>query len=642
MKNDISRLSFNELNHYLGVFQQMGRVPLDADFNEQNELMLRLVQRFAGDAVHTGSPNNGFRVDTRLLLDACDKREAWSATPNTVNLFIDYFDHRVGDGSLVATNASSIAKTLAQPMDWRSLVEVVVHVKGVFAATDFVFYANDGTTSHSFTMTELTSESGWRVFSAVPGAWPAGFAADAVVEYGFTSLDATTRYSIDALRFDAPIYSRLLRTSLTKQFSATPNTATLAQDDDLRIAGGLSLKVSGATQLNYAIPAPQDLSRARALHVPLRRSQPAASFNVTLVDGDSPAHSLTLTGATTLVINGWEVLRYALPQVGTFTWSNVVELRLDTLAAVESYWIGNVLLEVDPADDLLIMGGDGTPEGAGRFYGDGLAAVKEAHESYFTQPQLPLADPAALEPVNQDQHRIDWAYLDLWERPLSYIEQPPLREIALEGQDTCTRTQLIAQVRLLKGVAVTLVNEPSPPANAFASLPRWGKGTLSTKDKPAATLDPCADPCEPEIAGPYLGEGDRLFRVEIHRAGNISNDIATSALAKWSRDNAAIACPLLSDALVNATSAVVERPDLFAIGDLIEISDDLVELITGPYEDRVNHRAHRRGELRRIVTVNLQTRRISWEDPAALDPAMHAPLPEAMRLAYHAKITKWD
>jgi hypothetical protein len=256
---------------------------------------------------------------------------------------------------------------------------------------------------------------------------------------------------------------------------------------------------------------------------------------------------------------------------------------------------------------------------------------------------LPQADPTALASVGEGQHRIDWAYLDIWERTLGFMERPGMREIALEGQDTCMRTQLVAQVRLLKGAEVALAGNAAPPAAAFESLPRLSGATLTTKDKPAATLDPCADPCEPEIAGPYLGEGDRLFRIEIHRTGVIgAANLPTTALAKWSRDNGAVGSPVIEDAPLNATSVVVERPDLFAAGDLVEISDDLVELITGPCEDRVNHREHRRGELRRIESVNLETRRVSWDLPGSPEPAMHAPLPRAALRHWHAKVTKWD
>lgn len=643
MRSDISKLSFDESNHYLAVFHQMGRVPLESDWNEQNELMLRLTQRVAGDAIRTGSPNHGFRVDTHLLLDACDSRKGWVSTPANAPLFVDYFDHRVGDGSLVAAGVTAIVKPLESPLDLSGLDEVLVHVKGVFAAGALTFFVGDGAATHAFTMTELAAQNGWRVFRAQPSAWPGGFAPERIQEYGFRDLDVSARYAFDAVRLGARIQSALIDTGLEQHWTYAPAGAIAGIDDDARLGSSLALKVTLATELVYRLPAPRDLSRARALEVPLRRSHATAPFNVVLIDGSSPAHSVTLTGAAVSAVQGWEVHRFTLPQAGAFDWQNVVELRFESLSSTRTYWFAAPNVEVNPARDLIIMGGDGTASGAGRFYADGLVALKERHESYSTQRDLPLADAQALEPVTDGKQRIDWAYLDVWERPLTYVERPSLRDIVLEGQDTTTRTQLVAQVRLLKGDEIELPADPVPPEAKFASLPSLGFGTLTTKDKPAATLDPCADPCEPQIQGPYLGEGDRLFRVEIHLGGDIGPaGAATTAVAKWSADNGAVATSLLEDALAGATSAIVEKPDLFAVGDLIELSDDLVELITGPYEDRVTHRAHRRGEMRRVVTVNLQTRRISWADPAAADPALHAPLPQPMRIAYHAKLTKWD
>jgi hypothetical protein len=99
---------------------------------------------------------------------------------------------------------------------------------------------------------------------------------------------------------------------------------------------------------------------------------------------------------------------------------------------------------------------------------------------------------------------------------------------------------------------------------------------------------------------------------------------------------------LIAEAAAGATSARVEKPELFVVGDLIEISDDLIELATGPAEDTLTHRKHARGEVRRIMAIDLQARRVSWDNPGAPSPALHAPLARAMRLVYHAKITKWD
>ncbi|MDX2298439.1 MAG: DUF6519 domain-containing protein [Xanthomonadaceae bacterium] len=646
MKNDIGKVSFDELNHFLGVFHQMGRLPLESDLNEQNELVLRLMQRLAGDAMHTGSPNDGFRVDTHVLLDKLESRRGWTTTPAAATLFVDYFDHRVGDGSLVVLGATAIARTLDRPLDLSEVHEVLIAVKATSTAGLTFTVTDDAALSHGFTMSTFASDAGWTLLRGVPGAWPAGFAAERIVAFGFTGLDAPTRYTFDFLKADLPLRRVVVHTEHGERYAAQPATALLASDDDQRLWHATAIQATQASSVSYRFPAPLDASRARRLRVSVQRSPAAATLALVLRDDAVPANTLTLSAATLGNEASWEVLSFALPQAGAFNWSAITQLDYTSLDTTATYRFGPVLLEADPARDLVIMGGDGTTAGAGRFYGEGLAAVREAHGSYFTQDDLPQPDPAALESVAAGQRRIDWAYLDLWERPLSYVERPALRDVALEGLDTCTRSQLVAQVRLLKGLAVPFANTAQAPSAAFALLPRIGQGVLTTKDKPAAVLDPCADACEPAIAGPYLGEDNRLFRVEIHRAGNIgAANAAGTAWFKWSRDNAGVMCALIEDAAVAATSAMVEKPELFAIGDLIELADDRVELVTGAYEDRVNHTHPTRGELRKVVTVNLQTRRISWEDPAVVDPLelpFHQPLPRALLLAYHAKLTRWD
>lgn len=645
MKNDIAKVSFDELNHFLGVFHQMGRLPLESDFNEQNELVLRLMQRLAGDAMHTGSPNEGFRVDTHVLLDKLESRRDWATTPAAATLFVDYFDHRVGDGSLVVLGATAIARMLEQPLDLVAIKEVVLAVKATSIA-GLAFYVKDAAATHHVAMSQFATDDGWALLRGVPGVWPAGFAADRIVEYGFTGLSAPTRYSFDFLKAHLPLRSAIVRAQLPDQYSAQPATAVLAPDDDQRLWRATAIQASQANRVAFAFPAPVDASRSRRLLVSAQGTPAAAPVAVVLRDDAVPANTITLTAATVSLAGAWQQHAFALPQAGAFNWSAITELAYTTLDPTATYRFGPVLLEADPARDLVIMGGDGSAAGAGRFYGDGLAAIREAHGTYWTQVELPMADPAALDPVAEGHRRIDWAYLDLWERPLSYVERPGLREVALEGDDTCTRTQLVAQVRLLKGVATPLANAAVPPSTALSLLPRIGNGVLTTKDKPVATLDPCADPCEPAIAGPYLGEDNRLFRVEIHRAGDIgpANAVGTAQF-KWSRENAAVTSALIQDAAATATSAMVEKPELFAIGDLVEVIDDLIELVTGPYEDRGNHTDPTRGPLRKVVTVNLQTRRISWEDPTVVDPLeapFHQPLPHPMRMAHHAKLTRWD
>lgn len=641
MRTDIAKLSFDELNRYVGVFHQMGRYPLESDLNEQNELLLRLLQRLAGDAVHTGSPNHGFRVDTRLLVDAMDRKAGWAVQPATAALFIDYFDRRTGDGSLVVDGATSLTKTLPGPVDLRGARAFFIAVKGVFAANALVLALHDGTTTEALTMSELAAEDGWRIFRAVPVAASA-LQWDRIVGATLQNLDGGARYAFDAIKLDAALSSLLAAPLDTQLVAATPAAAVLALDDDQRVDRSLSLKATAATRVTFTLPAPRRLTHSRRLTLAVRTQPAAAPLTVQLADAVAPNTWHSLTGATTTTLpDGWTVLSFTLPQaLPGLDYSQIAALRADGLNNAATYWFGPVRLEADLDRDLTIMGGDGTAEGAGRFYGHGAAALKANHETYLTQPDLPAADPAVLAPVAAGQTRIDWAYLELFERALTYVEQPDMRESALEGADTCTRTQLVAQVRILNGAPVALGTEPAPPAAQFAQLPRHGGGKLTTKDTPAAALDPCADPCEPSILGPYVGEDNRLFRVEVHASGDLGG--ATPAWLKWSRDNGAVASALIADAAAGATAAVVEKPELFAPGDLIELSDDLVELGTGPYAPNADPRSRTRGALRRVVTVNLQTRTISWADAGAADPTRHAPLPQPLRMAYHAKITQWD
>ena len=126
MKTEISKMPFGEMKHNLGVFLQMGRVQLDSDYNEETELLLRLLQRLADDAVHTGSPNLGFRVDDRILFDGMDSRKNWKAEAAmgdpAPSLFVDHFDFRTGRGSLAVHKAIAVARKLDKPANLKEKI----------------------------------------------------------------------------------------------------------------------------------------------------------------------------------------------------------------------------------------------------------------------------------------------------------------------------------------------------------------------------------------------------------------------------------------------------------------------------------------------------------------------------------------
>lgn len=229
-------------------------------------------------------------------------------------------------------------------------------------------------------------------------------------------------------------------------------------------------------------------------------------------------------------------------------------------------------------------GGDLTI-GRGRMYVDGLFAEnhgdqdKPAFDSvlaeptldgsiaYDAQPYWPTPDPL---PEAAGPHL---AYLDVWQRELTYLNAPDLVEPAI-GVDTTTRTQNVWQVRLLENVGTG--------ATCGGTIEGWDDliapsgARLTTGTVP---VDPGDDPCELPPTGGYRGLENHLYRVELHDATHF----------KWSRDNASVASPVVE--LVSSTElrlARLRRDDLmrFAENDWVEILDDHRELNGLPGEMR--------------------------------------------------------
>ena len=79
MKTYTSRSRFDESRRFTGVYQQMGRVTLDADWNEEVQIRTQDVRRRSADLAE-GSPDDGFRIDDLELLDAIPSTAGWTAT----------------------------------------------------------------------------------------------------------------------------------------------------------------------------------------------------------------------------------------------------------------------------------------------------------------------------------------------------------------------------------------------------------------------------------------------------------------------------------------------------------------------------------------------------------------------------------
>ncbi|WDP91212.1 MAG: hypothetical protein HUN04_16525 [Desulfobacter sp.] len=122
-----------------------------------------------------------------------------------------------------------------------------------------------------------------------------------------------------------------------------------------------------------------------------------------------------------------------------------------------------------------------------------------------------------------------YVYLDVWERPLTWIEDASLMDPALHGADTCTRTRTMAQVKLCPA-AVDPENPELNPSRGNAAL------TLHIR-KGETEPDPC-DPCARETR---LNEAvsDYLFRAEIHSVTRDNAGRIDTLELKWSSENGA-------------------------------------------------------------------------------------------------------
>jgi hypothetical protein len=146
-------------------------------------------------------------------------------------------------------------------------------------------------------------------------------------------------------------------------------------------------------------------------------------------------------------------------------------------------------------------------------------------------------------------------FLEVWDRHVTAIEDPVLREQALGGPDTTTRLQVVWRVRLL---SVDHTELGSPEAFLEKRIER-----AATPGMRARVLPPAG----------YTGSGNQLYRVEVHAGGR-----STEATFKWSRDNGSIVASVVAvepDRFVIAPTSGAER---FSVGAWVEPEDEATAL----------------------------------------------------------------
>ena len=300
--------------------------------------------------------------------------------------------------------------------------------------------------------------------------------------------------------------------------------------------------------------------------------------------------------------------------------------------------------------------------------------------TYTTQPDYP--NPAYTQ-HSQDTH-LSWlnladdhylllVYLDIWQRYITSLDDPRLREVALGGPDTTGRLQTIGQVEILpinlstefremlekhkslseQHQSLTEATGPGGDPNASksgrskaarelrdvttqieqneqeiaefsstltcnTSFPEWEQrierstGTLNARTHP---------PASPGNEG-YQRLENQLYRVEIHQGGKLeANNPQDTSIFKWSRDNGSVVAAITA---VNGNRVTIHSvgPDNdlnFTKGQLVEIEDDATELNAAPgFATKISDKDPLSGEL------------ILQAAPAQLD------------MSQHPKLRRWD
>src|SRR5262249_18755368 len=118
--------------------------------------------------------------------------------------------------------------------------------------------------------------------------------------------------------------------------------------------------------------------------------------------------------------------------------------------------------------------------GKGRFYADGILCENHDIAGYLQQPDLPEA-PKPADVLKTLPAGI--VYLDVWERHLTAVDDPRIREVALGGPDTATRSRVVWQVKILP-----TKTGPKPACNSksaeWNALTAPGNATLNARTHP--------------------------------------------------------------------------------------------------------------------------------------------------------------
>ncbi len=574
MRGDFSRLTFRPERHFSGVRLQQGRVLLDADFNEQTDIAAEREAALAEDAVGlTGAPvvdgglaiepsahllaaaispsGHALAVGSRGTILASAPTAPWTAAVPPAGLRADLrgvafgdADHAwaVGTGGTILASSDRGGKWEAQGLE--------EGVPRSLNAVHFTDARRGWAVGNGATLLATEDGEHWTALDApsavradLRGVHFSGASAGWAVGDGGAVLATTDGGATWALQFppdEAGVDLLAVHALSTTAAIAVGHDATILTTDD-----------GGAHWTRR--PVPSGVTAAlRAVASDGKRAL-AAGDGATLLQSFDGGVQWSVVPETAELA---ETLR-ALATAGGRTIVAGDHRALAGVGAGEDPPLKPASLP-ETARDLALS--------AGRFYVEGLTCELERRVLVSEQPDLP-GTYGVLDDVD---HVV---YLDAWERDVSALERPELREVALGGPDTTTRRQVVAQVGLITRTDCAMP-VPAEHGRRWSPFAAPERGRLRARSEPAEAGDACMVPS----GGGYRRLENQLYRVEIEDAGDPHAFAYT-----WSRDNASVATTVEAIDLA-AGAVVVTQPGRDAVlafgpGQWVELIDEETELL---------------------------------------------------------------
>lgn len=603
MKGDFTRLTFRPANHYSSVRLQQGRVQVDADWNEQVDIQAHLERTATRDLMgRTGAPEvgGGFEIEERGYVGSLRGVALGSSR-----------GYAVGDGGTVVdgigalwmattTSTSAILRAVHAVDDtavWAvgDRGVVMAHVAGGWVRQDTPIAASALRAVHFLP----DAKTGWAVGDrgTIIATTTGGANSSTKIGWAYQAAPDDVRVTLRGVHFlDASTGWAVgdrgtILACRAKAWTTQPRPAGLPVTTNLRAVqfvdpnhgwivgdGGTVLLTTdgGAT---WTIRTSTD----SGVSVNLR----AVSF-VDASKGWAVGDGATIIATS----DGGKTWKPQAPPAGLTATLRGVRVGRSTLATAVGD--GGTIIHTQDAGKtwaLVEPGGRGMVVSAGRMYVDGILVENDQPMPLTAQPDLP----GFVMPDNRPDGRVRsfLFYLDVWERHLTSLERPEIREVALGGPDTATRTKLVSQIRW----------EEIDRALGRCGGPGWtptvaSRGYMAAQAAPPVASD---DTCLVPPGGGYRRLENQLYRVEIH-----GTDADGKAVFKWSRDNGSVLARLDR---IDADQLTVSAPGPDAVAAFdgapwVEVAD----------EERTLTVAH--GDLVRLTSA--QAGKLVPVDPAAI------------------------